>query len=177
MSAPKLRGCSSTGCARGCGLAPIPTIIYGLVGGRGSLGRPIYRSEITKKRRTTRTSSRALPPTPIANPGRASIEAVLRPAETDARYFVADGTGGHVFAETLAEHNRNVAEWRKIEKRMRAEERASRGRAAGRRSGPARTRDRRHGRHGRRRRPGGRANSRWLADPATRARAALKRDP
>jgi len=110
---------------KGMRLGSDPTIIYGLVGGRGSLGRPIYRSEITKKTPYNTYVIKGLPPTPIANPGRASIEAVLRPADTDALYFVADGTGGHVFAETLAGHNRNVAEWRKIEKRIRAEQAAA----------------------------------------------------
>jgi len=109
----------------GMRLASDPTIIYGLVGGKGSLGRPIYRSEIRKETPYNTYVIKGLPPTPIANPGRAAIEAVLRPAETDARYFVADGTGGHAFAETLAEHNRNVAEWRKIEKRIRAEQAAA----------------------------------------------------
>lgn len=107
---------------KGMRLGSDPTIIYGLVGGKGSLGRPIYRSEIRKETPYNTYVIKGLPPTPIANPGRAAIEAVLRPAETDALYFVADGTGGHVFAETLAEHNRNVAEWRKIEKRIRAEQ-------------------------------------------------------
>lgn len=110
---------------RGMRLGSDPTIIYGLVGGRGSLGRPIYRSEITQETPYNTYVIKGLPPTPIANPGRAAIEAVLKPAETDALYFVADGTGGHVFARTLAEHNRNVAEWRKIEKRLRAEHAAA----------------------------------------------------
>jgi len=107
---------------KGMRLASDPTIIYGLVGGKGSLGRPIYRSEITKKTPYNTYVIKGLPPTPIANPGRAAIEAVLKPAETLALYFVADGTGGHAFAKTLAEHNRNVAKWRKIQKRMRAEQ-------------------------------------------------------
>ncbi len=93
-----------------------PTIIYGLVGGQGKLGRPIRRSEI--RRRTAYNTYRinGLPPTPIANPGRASIAAVLNPADSPALYFVADGTGGHVFSQTLEEHNLNVQRWRQIEK-------------------------------------------------------------
>ncbi len=110
---------------KGMRLASDPTIIYGLVGGKASLGRPIYRSEITKETPYNTYVIKGLPPTPIANPGRAAIEAVLRPSDTDALYFVADGTGGHAFAKTLAEHNRNVAEWRKIEKRLRAEQAAA----------------------------------------------------
>lgn len=101
---------------KGMRLQSDPTIIYGLVGGKGKLGRPIRRSEI---RRTTPYNTyriNGLPPTPIANPGRASIAAVLNPAESKAIYFVADGTGGHVFAETLAAHNKNVRRWREIEK-------------------------------------------------------------
>ncbi len=91
-----------------------PTIIYGLVGGVGTLGRPIRRSEI--RRRTDYNTYRidGLPPTPIANPGRAAIAAVLNPASSEALYFVADGTGGHVFAENLQDHERNVKKWRQI---------------------------------------------------------------
>jgi len=110
---------------KGMRLASDPTIIYGLVGGEGSLGRPIRQSEIRKETPYNTYVIRGLPPTPIANPGRSAIEAVLKPAETDALYFVADGTGGHAFATTLAEHNRNVAEWRKIERQMRAEQAAA----------------------------------------------------
>lgn len=93
-----------------------PTIIYGLVGGKGKLGRPIRRSEIRRKTPYNTYRINGLPPTPIANPGRASIAAVLNPADSKALYFVADGTGGHVFAETLAAHNANVRRWREIEK-------------------------------------------------------------
>ena len=95
-----------------------PTIIYGLVGGQGKLGRPIRRSEIRRKTPYNTYRINGLPPTPIANPGRASIAAVLNPADSKALYFVADGTGGHVFAETLSAHNKNVRRWREIEKQQ-----------------------------------------------------------
>ena len=106
----------------GCDCNRIRTIIYGVSEGRGTLGRPILKSEITKHTPYNTYQVVGLPPTAIANPGRASIEAVLRPAKTDALYFVADGTGGHVFASTLTEHNRNVAKWRVIEAAIRARE-------------------------------------------------------
>lgn len=96
-----------------------PTIIYGLVGGQGKLGRPIRRSEIRRKTAYNTYRINGLPPTPIANPGREALAAVLNPADSKVLYFVADGTGGHVFAETLAEHNRNVRRWRQIEKQLR----------------------------------------------------------
>lgn len=101
---------------RGMRLQSDPTIIYGIVGGQGKLGRPIRRSEIRRKTPYNTYRINGLPPTPIANPGRASIAAVLNPVASKAVYFVADGTGGHVFAETLAAHNRNVRRWREIEK-------------------------------------------------------------
>ncbi|MEM7270622.1 MAG: endolytic transglycosylase MltG, partial [Pseudomonadota bacterium] len=106
---------------RGMRLQSDPTIIYGITKGQGPLGRGIRRSEITKPTPWNTYVIDRLPPTPIANPGRAAIEAVLNPDETEALYFVADGTGGHAFAKTLREHERNVAEWRKIE-RQRASE-------------------------------------------------------
>lgn len=96
-----------------------PTIIYGVVGGKGKLDRPIYRSDIQKKTPYNTYQIDGLPPTPICNPGQAAIKAVLNPAETKALYFVADGTGGHVFSETLKQHNAAVANWRKVEKAMR----------------------------------------------------------
>ncbi len=92
-----------------------PTIIYGLVGGQGSLGRPIYKSEIKKKTPYNTYTIKGLPPTPIANPGRKAIHAVLNPAQTNDLYFVADGTGGHKFSETLKQHNSAVRQWRKID--------------------------------------------------------------
>ncbi|MCA2013383.1 endolytic transglycosylase MltG [Cereibacter sphaeroides] len=92
-----------------------PTVIYGITLGQGTLGRGLRRSELDRETPYNTYRIDGLPPTPIANPGRAAIEAVLNPEETDYLYFVADGTGGHVFASTLAEHNSNVARWREIE--------------------------------------------------------------
>jgi UPF0755 protein len=93
-----------------------PTIIYGLVGGQGTLGRPILASEITRPTPFNTYVIDGLPPTPIANPGRAAIEAVANPMRSGELFFVADGTGGHAFAETYAEHLQNVARWRQIER-------------------------------------------------------------
>jgi UPF0755 protein len=93
-----------------------PTIVYGLVGGKGTLGRGIMRSEIEKATPYNTYAIEGLPPGPIANPGRAALEAVANPSRTKDLYFVADGTGGHAFAETLEQHNRNVARWRQIER-------------------------------------------------------------
>lgn len=94
-----------------------PTIIYGLVGGKGALGRPIRRSELDRLTPYNTYLVDGLPPGPICNPGRASVEAVLNPPETDELYFVADGTGGHAFSRTLKEHQQRVREWRQIERR------------------------------------------------------------
>jgi UPF0755 protein len=92
-----------------------PTIIYGLVGGKGTLGRPIMRSEIDQPTPYNTYVIDGLPPGPIANPGRASLEAVANPARTRELYFVADGTGGHAFADTYEQHQKNVARLRVIE--------------------------------------------------------------
>lgn len=105
---------------KGMRLQSDPTIIYGIVGGRGRLGRPIMKSEIRAKTPYNTYTINGLPPTPICNPGREAILAVLNPAATNALYFVADGTGGHKFSTTLAEHNAAVANWRKIERDQRA---------------------------------------------------------
>jgi len=93
-----------------------PTIVYGLVGGKGTLGRGILRSEIDRPTPYNTYTINGLPPGPIANPGRAAMEAVANPSRTRDLYFVADGTGGHAFAETYEQHQRNVARWRQIER-------------------------------------------------------------
>jgi UPF0755 protein len=95
-----------------------PTIIYGLVGGKGTLGRPIKRSEITQPSPYNTYVVEGLPPGPIANPGRASLEATANPARTRDLYFVADGTGGHTFTETYDQHQKNVAKLRTLEKQI-----------------------------------------------------------
>lgn len=100
---------------RGMPLQTDPTVIYGITKGQSVLGRGLRRSELSKDTPWNTYTNKGLPPTPIANPGRASIEAALYPESTNLVFFVADGTGGHAFAETLAEHNKNVAKWRKIE--------------------------------------------------------------
>lgn len=93
-----------------------PTIVYGITMGAGPLGRPIRRSEIDAKTAYNTYQIDGLPPTPICNPGRASIEAVLNPPSSKDLYFVADGTGGHAFAPSLSGHQRNVEQWRKIDR-------------------------------------------------------------
>ncbi len=100
---------------RGMRLQTDPTVIYGITEGKRILGRGLKRSELRKVTRWNTYVIQGLPITPIANPGVASLEAAAHPDETDFVFFVADGTGGHAFASTLQEHNRNVAAWRKIE--------------------------------------------------------------
>ena len=95
-----------------------PTIIYGLVGGKGTLGRPIKRSEITQPSPYNTYVIEGLPPGPISNPGRASLEATANPARTRDLFFVADGTGGHTFTETYDAHQKNVAKLRAMEKQI-----------------------------------------------------------
>jgi UPF0755 protein len=96
-----------------------PTIIYGLVGGRGSLGRPIMKNEIEQPTPYNTYVIDGLPPGPIANPGRASLEAAANPARTKELYFVADGTGGHAFADNIEQHQKNVARLRSLEQQAR----------------------------------------------------------
>jgi UPF0755 protein len=100
---------------RGMRLQTDPTVIYGITRGQGILGRGLRQSELRGATPWNTYVIEGLPPTPIANPGLASLQAAVDPAETDYVFFVADGTGGHAFAETLQEHNRNVAVWRQIE--------------------------------------------------------------
>ncbi|MGC4025287.1 MAG: endolytic transglycosylase MltG [Mesorhizobium sp.] len=104
---------------KGMRLQSDPTILYGLFGGKGRpADRPIFQSDIQKPTPYNTYVIDGLPPTPIANPGRAALEAVANPAKTSALYFVASGGGGHVFADTLEEHNKNVARWREIQKQQ-----------------------------------------------------------
>jgi UPF0755 protein len=96
-----------------------PTILYGQTLGKTVWSRPIQRNEIGQKTSHNTYQIDGLPPTPICNPGRAAIEAVLNPADTKELYFVADGAGGHVFSETLKDHNASVQKWRQLEKDIR----------------------------------------------------------
>ena len=93
-----------------------PTVAYGIALEDGALERPLTRADLKRPTPFNTYLHQGLPPTPISTPGRLSIEAALNPTPTDDLYFVADGSGGHVFARTLKEHNRNVAKWRKLNK-------------------------------------------------------------
>jgi len=101
---------------KGMRLQSDPTIIYGIVGGQGSLGRSITKADIETKSPYNTYQISGLPPGPICNPGRSAIRAALHPAKTADLYFVADGSGGHAFSETLKEHNSAVQKWRAVEK-------------------------------------------------------------
>ena len=105
---------------KGMRLQSDPTILYGLAQGQVKWGKPITRSDINSRTPHNTYVIGALPPTPICNPGRATIAATLKPSKTNEIFFVADGRGSHIFSETLKEHNAAVANWRKAEKEMRA---------------------------------------------------------
>jgi len=100
---------------KGMKLQTDPTVIYGITKGQGILGRGLRQSELRRQTPWNTYVINGLPPTPIANPGIASLQAAVAPESTDFVFFVADGSGGHAFAATLEEHNRNVANWREIE--------------------------------------------------------------
>lgn len=100
---------------KGMKLQTDPTVIYGVTNGEGILGRGLRQSELRRETPYNTYVITGLPPTPIANPGRLSIEAALNPDDTPFIFFVADGSGGHAFAVTLEEHNANVVKWREIE--------------------------------------------------------------
>jgi len=110
---------------KGMPLQSDPTILYGIEGGQVNWGRPIYRSEIQRKTSHNTYQISGLPPTPICNPGREAIRAVLNPSPTNYLYFVANGAGASVFSATLEEHNVAVANWRKIEREIRAKNAAA----------------------------------------------------
>lgn len=101
---------------QGMRLETDPTVIYGITGGEGVLDRGIRGSELRRRTPYNTYQIDGLPPTPIANPGRAAIQAAMDPEDTDFVFFVADGSGGHAFARTLDEHNENVRRWREIER-------------------------------------------------------------
>lgn len=105
---------------QGMRLQTDPTVIYGVTGGSGPLGRPITRSDLNTPTPYNTYIIEGLPPTPIANPGAASINAALNPDESEYLFFVADGTGGHAFSRTYQEHQQAVARWREIERERRA---------------------------------------------------------
>ncbi len=103
---------------RGMKLETDPTVIYGLTDGKGALGRRLLRRDLRNEHPYNTYVHEGLPPGPIANPGRAAIMAAVRPMKHKEIYFVADGTGGHAFAETYAEHRRNVAKWRRVRREL-----------------------------------------------------------
>ncbi|MEO1651741.1 MAG: endolytic transglycosylase MltG, partial [Pseudomonadota bacterium] len=115
---------------RGMRLQSDPTILYGIFLGPVNWSKPILRSEIRRPTAHNTYQINGLPPTPICNPGIQAIEAVLRPAETEDLFFVADGKGGHFFSKTLAEHRARTREWRKIERAFRKREREEAARKA-----------------------------------------------
>ncbi|MGB3626763.1 MAG: endolytic transglycosylase MltG [Henriciella sp.] len=130
---PLVAGLFTTRLKRGMRLESDPTVIYGVSRGEPlyrtlngkQVRRTLYRSELNRETDWNTYQMDGLPKTPICNPGRDAIAAVLNPPETEYVFFVADGKGGHLFAETLAEHNRNVAAYREYERQEIARERSN----------------------------------------------------
>ena len=106
---------------QGMRLQTDPTIIYGITMGKGKLGRPIYRSDILKDTGYNTYQIDGLPPTPICNPSKETFDAIVNAPQTEYLFFVANGTGGHSFSKTYAEHQANVEIWRQIERDKKAE--------------------------------------------------------
>lgn len=107
---------------KGMRLETDPTVIYGLTEGKGPLGRRLLKSDLEKPHPYNTYKIQGLPPGPIANPGKAAILAAIKPAQHNYIYFVADGSGGHAFAETLDQHNKNVAKWRQFRREKERDE-------------------------------------------------------
>jgi UPF0755 protein len=118
---PKVAGVFMNRLRKGMRLQSDPTVIYGLSDGLGVLNRSLTRKDLEVENGWNTYVVDRLPKTPISNPGRAGLEAVLHPTQTDALFFVADGAGGHRFAKSLEEHNRNVGNWRKVVKDRKAD--------------------------------------------------------
>ena len=125
----RIAGVFSNRLTKGMPLQSDPTILYGIYGGGVQWGKPILQTEKDAKNAHNTYQIKGLPPTPICNPGRPALEAALNPSQHGDVFFVADGTGGHIFSATLKDHNAAVSNWRKVEKDMRARQAAAAGAA------------------------------------------------